>query len=54
MMSLETEQFLIDTLYEEIRIHPHKQELINLMDAQLMEDTNVYVQTHSTEYNSVM
>ena len=53
-MSLRTEQFLIDTLYEEIRIHPHKQELINLMDAQLMEDTNVYVQTHSTEYNSVM
>ena len=53
-MSLETEQFLIDTLYEEIWIHPHKQELINLMDAQLMEDTNVYVQTHSTEYNSVM
>ena len=53
-MSLRTEQFLIDTLFEEIRIHPHKQELINLMDAQLMEDTNVYVQTHSTEYNSVM
>ena len=53
-MSLETEQFLIDTLYEEIWIHPHKQELINLMDAQLMEDTNVYVQTHSTERNSVM
>ena len=53
-MSLETEQFLIDTLYEEIWIHPHKKELINLMDAQLMEDTNVYVQTHSTEHNSVV
>ena len=53
-MSLEAEQFLIDTLYEEIWIPPHKQELINLMDAQLMEDTNVYVQSHSTERNSVM
>lgn len=53
-MSLRTEQFLIDTLYEEIRIHPHKDELINLMDAQLMEDTNVYVQTHSTELNNIV
>ena len=48
-MSLRTEQFLIDTLYEEIRIHPHQDELISLMDAQLMEDTNVYAQSHSTE-----
>ena len=47
-----TEAFLADTLFEEIRIHPHQDELISLMDAQLMEDTNVYVQSHSTELNN--
>lgn len=52
-MSLRTEQFLIDTLFEEIWIHPHQDELISLMNAQLMDDTCVYVQTHSTEHNEI-
>ena len=43
-----TEAFLTDTLFEETRIHPHQQELLSLIQEQLLDDTNVYVQTHNT------
>ena len=43
-----TEQTLLNRLIEEIRIHPHQQELLSLMQEQLLDDTSVYVQTHNT------
>ena len=46
-----TEAFLTDTLFEEIQVHSHQQELMNLIQEQLLDDTNVYVQSHSTELN---
>jgi hypothetical protein len=30
---------LVDTLYEEVLMHPHKDELLTLMDAQIKDDT---------------
>ena len=35
MMSLETEQKLIDHLYECVNVHPYKDELLNLMQDQV-------------------
>lgn len=35
MMSLETEQKLIDHLYECVNVHPYKDELFNLMQDQI-------------------
>ena len=38
-MKSSTFSFLVDTLYEEIMMHPHKDELLTLMDAQVADDT---------------
>ncbi len=40
-MKTSTFNFLVDTLYEEILMHPHKDELITLMDAQIKDDMKV-------------
>lgn len=37
-MSLETEQKLIDELHKCVNAHPHRDELIALMDAQLADE----------------
>jgi len=34
-----TFEFLCDTLYEEIKDHPHRYELIQLMEEQVADDT---------------
>ena len=39
-MKTSTFNFLVDTLYEEIMMHPHKTELLKLMDAQVADDTH--------------
>ena len=39
LMKSSTFSFLVDTLYEEIMMHPHKDELLTLMDAQVADDT---------------
>lgn len=39
LMKSSTFDFLCDTLYEEIMMHPHKDELLTLMDAQVADDT---------------
>ena len=39
LMKNSTFSFLVDTLYEEIMMHPHKDELLTLMDAQVADDT---------------
>ena len=36
-MNAQTEQKLIDHLYECVNVHPHKDELINLMQDQLSD-----------------
>ena len=38
-MKSSTFNFLVDTLYEEILMHDHKDELLTLMDAQVADDT---------------
>ena len=38
-MKTSTFNFLVDTLYEEILMHEHKEELLKLMDAQVADDT---------------
>jgi hypothetical protein len=38
-MKSSTFNFLCDTLYEEIMMHPHKGELLKLMDEQVADDT---------------
>lgn len=38
-MKPETFSYLVDTLYEEIMQHPHKNELITLICAQVADDT---------------
>ena len=38
-MKTSTFNFLVDTLYEEILMHEHKDELLTLMDAQVADDT---------------
>ncbi len=38
-MKTSTFNFLVDTLYEEILMHDHKDELVTLMDAQMKDDT---------------
>lgn len=38
-MKTSTFNFLVDTLYEEILMHDHKDELLKLMDAQVADDT---------------
>ena len=38
-MKKSTFNFLVDTLYEEILMHEHKDELLTLMDAQVADDT---------------
>jgi hypothetical protein len=38
-MKTSTFNFLVDTLYEEVLMHPHKDELLTLMDAQIKDDT---------------
>lgn len=42
MMSKGTFNFLCDTLYEEVLMHPHKAELLTLIAAQLQDDTTLY------------
>ena len=43
MMSLETEQKLIDHLYECVNVHPYKDELLNLMQDQVNDlNSDVY------------
>ena len=53
-MSESTFDYLTDALIGWIALHPHQEELLSIMQEQLIDDTNVYVQTHSTELNSVM
>ena len=38
-MKTSTFNFLVDTLYEEVLMHEHKDELLTLMDAQVADDT---------------
>jgi hypothetical protein len=38
-MKSSTFNFLVDTLYEEILMHDHKDELLTLMNAQMKDDT---------------
>ncbi len=38
----ETYEFLCDTLTEEVATHPHREELLQLMHDQLLDDTNLY------------
>lgn len=40
-MTKGTFNFLVDTLYEEIIMHPHKDELLTLMHAQMKDDINL-------------
>ena len=37
MMSPETEQKLINHLYECVNVHPYKDEILNLMESQLID-----------------
>jgi len=37
-MKTSTFNFLVDTLYEEVLMHEHKDELLTLMDAQVADD----------------
>jgi len=37
-MKKSTFNFLVDTLYEEVIQHPHKEELITLINAQMEDD----------------
>ncbi len=39
VMKKSTFNFLVDTLYEEILMHDHKDELLTLMAAQVSDDT---------------
>lgn len=39
MMTISAFDLLCDTLYEEIRDHPHKYELMQLMEEQVADDT---------------
>ena len=39
VMMRSTFNFLVDTLYEEILMHDHKDELLTLMAAQVADDT---------------
>lgn len=41
-MKSSTFNFLVDTLYEEILMHDHKDELLALIDAQMQDDTKLY------------
>ena len=38
-MKSSTFNFLVDTLYEELLMHPHKGELLKLMNEQVADDT---------------
>jgi hypothetical protein len=40
-MTEATYNFLLDTLIEEIKMHPHRDELLQLMEDQLTDDTFV-------------
>jgi hypothetical protein len=40
-MTEATFNFLVDTLYEEINMHPYREELLNLIADQLEDDTFV-------------
>jgi len=37
-MTEATFNFLVDTLYEEVNMHPYREELIKLMEEQLLDD----------------
>jgi len=39
MMTRGTFNFLCDTLYEEIQMHEHREELITIMQQQQLDDT---------------
>ena len=52
MMSLETEQKLIDHLYKSVNVHPYKDELIQLMDEQLLDDVPTCHQAETTGLNT--
>ena len=52
MIGLETEQKLIDHLYECVNVHPYKAELIQLMDEQLLDDVSVSYQVETTGLNT--
>lgn len=43
-MSESTFDYLTDALIGEIALHPHQEELLSIMQEQLIDDTNVYVQ----------
>ena len=47
MMSLETEQKLIEHLYECVNVHPHREELIKLMYDQSKDLDIQYNPEHS-------
>jgi hypothetical protein len=40
-MTEATYNFLLDTLIEEIKMHPHRDELLQLMQEQITDDTLV-------------
>ena len=40
-MKTSTFNFLVDTLYEEVLMHEHKDELLTLMNAQMKDDTSI-------------
>ena len=52
MMNLETEQKLIDHLYNCVNVHPYKDELIQLMDEQLLDDVSTSYQAETTGLNT--
>jgi hypothetical protein len=41
-MNLSTFNFHCDTLYDLLADHPHRQEIIEIMDAQVKDDTLLY------------
>ena len=43
-MNKQTEQKLIDHLYKCVNVHPYRDELIQLMDEQLLDDVSTCVQ----------
>ena len=51
-MKTTTKQKRIEQLIGEIQIHPHQEELMQLVRAQMLDDTIVYVQSHSTELSN--
>ena len=51
-MNAQTEARLIDHLYECVNVHPYKDELIQLMDEQLLDDVSRSYQEETKALNS--